>query len=178
MGGRRGVAVVLGSMVLVGSAAVWAPAGQAGGREGVTCTGSDSTAYEPGLSLVPRETRIDVRARYACTVGPGRTVHAVAELHGVSPGASCLTVNSPRGHEVVHYADGWRSVLVYDAGTALRVAGVNAVELTGRVVEGRGAGQLARRTVVLLPEQSPTDCLTPDGVRHVGGGTQLEIGPA
>ncbi|WP_171165172.1 hypothetical protein [Streptomyces sp. I05A-00742] len=180
--GRRGAVAVLGALVLAGSSAVWAPAGQAdGGRvrgdRAVTCTGSERTEFGPGLSLVPRPTRVHAEARYTCTVAPGRTVPATGAIDAFSPQASCLTVSSPRGRETVRYADGRTSVVVYDSGRALRVAGVNAVELTGRVAGGRGAGQAARRTLVVLPGQMPTDCLGPGGVRRAEGGVQLELGP-
>jgi hypothetical protein len=76
----------------------------------------------------------------------------------------------------VQYADGERSVIVYDKSTTLRVAGVLVVRLSGSVSEGRGAGQSAQRTVAALPSQLPTECLL-SGLRGSSGQAQLEVQP-
>ncbi|MFJ9614961.1 hypothetical protein [Streptomyces noursei] len=179
MFGRRGAAVALSSLALVVSSVVWAPAGQAHEsehKEGVLCTGSSTSTYDPALTLVPRQTRVRARGNYECTVEPGRTEPATGYMEGKSPAASCITLDSPHLREFVHYADGKRSLIVYDRDTTLRVAGVLVVELSGRVVEGRGEGLAAQRIVTALPRQLPTECLT-SGLRGSEGGARLEIGP-
>jgi hypothetical protein len=179
MVGRHGVAVTFGVLSLVGSALVWAPAGQAdAGRhtETIGCVGTSDSDYEPPLTLVPRATRIHTRAQYTCTLGPGRTVAATGSLEGVSPAGSCVTITSSRTTETVRYADGTRSAIVYDTSRTIRVAGVLVVGLTGRVVEGRGAGRPAQRTVTALPSELPTACLAP-GLTGSTGSAQLEIQP-
>ncbi|MDT9682480.1 hypothetical protein RND61_10420 [Streptomyces sp. TRM76323] len=176
---RHGAAAALGSLVLVGSSMVWAPHVQAHGpvhQESVLCTGSSTSTYEPPLTLLPRQTRVQTRASYACAVAPGRTVPATGYLEGKSPAASCVTVNSPRVGEVVHYADGKQSSITYDSSTSIRIAGVLVVRLSGRVVEGRGEGLAAHRTVAALPGELPTSCLL-SGLRGSSGEAQLEIRP-
>ncbi|MBH1937428.1 hypothetical protein I5Q34_24695 [Streptomyces sp. AV19] len=140
------------------------------------CTGTSHGTHEPPLTLVPRRTRVHVDATYSCTVAPGRTVPAHASLDGVAPTASCLAQPTSRPTEIVRYADGTRSVIVYGEGATLRVAGVLVTRVTGRVVAGRGAGLTAQRTTPALSGQLPTDCLG-SGLRGVTGSTQLEIGP-
>lgn len=180
MFGRRGAAVVLGSLVLVGSSLVWAPAGQAeGGGHGESfgCVGTSAGMYDPPLTLAPRETRVRAETQYTCGVGPGRTVTATGTLEGVSPAASCVTVTTGTHlRETVQYADGERSSIEYDGGSTLRVAGLQVVRLTGRVTEGRGAGQSVHRTVPALPGQLPTECLS-TGLRQSGGWAQLVTQP-
>ncbi|MET9428474.1 hypothetical protein [Streptomyces sp. NPDC003036] len=144
--------------------------------ESVVCTGSSTSTYDPPLTLLPRQTRVQTHASYTCGVAPGRTVPATSYLEGTSPAASCVTVNSPRLGEVVQYADGKRSSIAYDSSTSVRVAGVLVVRLAGRVVEGRGEGLAARRTVAALPAQLPTACLL-SGLRGSSGEAQLEIRP-
>ncbi|UUU34889.1 hypothetical protein JIX56_36335 [Streptomyces sp. CA-210063] len=176
---RRGAAVALSSLVLVGSSLVWAPAGQAdavGHGGSIGCAGASVSTYDPPLTLVPRETHVRTQARYTCTVGPGRTVSATGFLEGVSPAASCVALTSSRLNETVRYADGGRSVIGYDRSTTLRVAGVLVIRLSGSVSEGRGAGQSAQRTVAALPGQLPTQCLL-SGLRGSNGQAQLEIQP-
>ncbi len=175
---RHGTAVAVSSLGLVGLSVVWAPAGQAHEpvhRESVGCTGSSTSTYDPPLGLLPQQTHVRTQASYTCVVA-GRTVPATGSMEGTSPGASCVTVNSPRLTEVVHYADGKRSSIAYDSSTSIRVAGVLVVRLSGRVVEGRGAGQSAHRTVAALPGELPTACLL-SGLRGSAGEAQLEIMP-
>ncbi|MEU4208434.1 hypothetical protein AB0F13_00285 [Streptomyces sp. NPDC026206] len=96
----------------------------------------------------------------------------------MSPASSCVTLAGPsRLKETVRYADGKRSLIDYAKGSTTRVAGVLIVELSGRVIKGRGEGQPARRTVLLaLPRQLPTECLA-SGLRGSSGRAQLEIKP-
>ncbi|MFI0163949.1 hypothetical protein [Streptomyces sp. NPDC017095] len=171
--------MAVGSLALVGSTVVWAPAGQAHEpvrTEGVVCTGPSTSTYDPPLGLLPQQTHVRTQASYTCGIAPGRTVPATGLMEGTSPGASCVTVNSPRLEEVVRYADGKRSSIVYDSSTSIRVAGVLVVRLSGRVVEGRGAGLSAHRIVAALPSELPTACLL-SGLRGSGGEAQLEILP-
>ncbi|MEH0573187.1 MULTISPECIES: hypothetical protein [Streptomyces] len=101
---------------------------------------------------------------------------ATGSLEGTSPAASCITLNSPRLEEVVHYADGKRSLIAYDSSSSIRVAGVLVVRMSGRVVEGRGEGLAAHRTVAALPGELPTACLL-SGLQGSNGEAQLEIRP-
>ncbi|MET9444394.1 hypothetical protein [Streptomyces sp. NPDC006610] len=128
------------------------------------------------MTLLPRSTRVKTDASYRCAVTPGRTVPATGRLEGTSPSASCATLGSSRFGEVVHYGDGKRSSIAYDSSTTVRVAGVLVVRLSGRVVEGRGEGLAAHRTVAALPSELPTSCLS-SGLRSSSGEAKLEIGP-
>ncbi|MFC8095420.1 hypothetical protein [Streptomyces sp. NPDC057301] len=109
-------------------------------------------------------------------MAPGRTLSATGSLDGVSPEASCVALTSSRLREVVRYADGKRSLITYSSSTTLRVAGVLVVRLSGQVIEGRGEGRSAQRTVAALPSQLPTQCLT-SGLQGSSGQAQLEIQP-
>lgn len=178
MFGRRGTAVTLGSLVLVVSSLVAAPASQAGpgGREGVICTGNASSRYDPPLTLQPRKTHNHADVRYTCTTTAGHTAPATGSFRAVAPTASCVSLAGASGTETVRYADGSRSLIVIDGATTARVAGVLVVLQSGRVVEGRGEGHFVRRTVTSLPRQLPTDCLT-SGLRGTESAVQLEILP-
>ncbi|KIZ18415.1 hypothetical protein [Streptomyces natalensis] len=175
---KHGAAVALSSRPLVGSSMVWAPAGQAHGpehRESVLCTGSSAGMYDPPLTLLPRKTRVRTHAGYDCTVAPGRTMPATGYLEGESPSASCVQLDGPHLKEVVKYADGKRSLIAYSSGTSVRVADLLIARLSGRVVEGRGEGRSAQRTVSALSRQLPTECLS-SGLTGSTGKAQLEIG--
>ncbi|WP_367130557.1 MULTISPECIES: hypothetical protein [Streptomyces] len=168
-------------LALVGSSLVWSPAGQADSgrhREGVVlCTGSSDSTYDPPLTLTSRATHVSVNARYTCSVAPGRNVTATGSLDGVSPSASCLTLgDAARLTETVRYDDGKRSVIAYDGGGTYRITDVQILRLTGRVVEGRGKGQQAQRTVTAASNALPTECLS-SGLPGSTGQAQLEIRP-
>jgi hypothetical protein len=175
---RRGTTVTLGSLVLVVSSLVWAPAGQAGtgGDAAVTCMGDSSSRYDPPLTLEPRKTHNHADVRYTCTTAPGRTVPATGSFDAVAPAASCVSLSGASGTETVHYAEGGRSLIVIDGATTARVAGILVVLQSGRVTEGRGEGHFVRRTVTALPGQLPTECLT-SGLRGTQSAVQLEILP-
>lgn len=136
----------------------WAPAGQAGttgergdgggiGRGGITCTGSSTSSYDPPLTLAPQPTHVHAIISYTCTTAPGHTVPATGSFDADLPSAPCLALSGGSGVETVRYADGGRSLIVYDSATTVRAAGVLALEQSGRVTEGRGKGHPARRTV-------------------------------
>ncbi|MFI1205414.1 hypothetical protein ACH4VR_39335 [Streptomyces sp. NPDC020883] len=176
MFGRRGVAVALGSVMLAGSSLVWAPAGQATTGEGsVGCIGHSESRYDPPLTLLPRPTHVHADITYTCGAH-GRTVPATGSFNSFAPAASCVAVSGGSGREAVRYADGSRSLIVYDSATTVRLAGVLVVIQRGRVVEGRGQGHPVRRTVTGLPRELPTDCLT-SGLRGGSNEVRLEIEP-
>ncbi|MEV5238462.1 hypothetical protein AB0K89_04945 [Streptomyces cinnamoneus] len=138
--------------------------------------GASRSTYDPPLTLVPRGAHVTADARYHCTVAPGRTLPATGALEGESPNASCVTLGGARLTETVRYADGKRSLIVYDSGTTLRVTDAQIIRLTGRVTEGRGKGRPAQRTVFAGSAQLLTDCLS-SGLRGSIGQAQLEVHP-
>ncbi|MEW2579312.1 hypothetical protein [Streptomyces syringium] len=173
MFGVRGVVVAVCSLVLTGVSSVPAPASEPG--EVIACEGAENTRYSPGLTLLPKKVSLKAVSDYSCR-GLGPTpIPAAGHSMGESPAASCVTVNSPRVRERVRYADGRKSSIVYGESIAVRVAGVMVVTLTGRVTEGLGAGGTARRTVRMLPAESPMECLMPSGLGGVTGVGALRI---
>ncbi|MER6565108.1 hypothetical protein ABT288_02615 [Streptomyces sp. NPDC001093] len=178
MFGKRGMPVTLCSLVLAASSLAWAPAGQATTREGgsVGCTGHSVSRYDPPLALLPRPTHVYADITYTCTVSPGRIAAATGSFSSDAPAASCVAVSGGSGQETVRYADGSRSLIVYDSASTVRVAGVLVVIQRGHVIQGRGQGHPVQRTVAGLPEELPTDCLT-SGLRGGSNVVQLEIQP-
>ena len=177
MFGRRGVAVVLGALMLAGSSLVWAPEGQAmtGEQGSLGCTGHSESRYDPPLTLLGQPTHVHADITYACAAH-GRTIPASGSFNSDSPNASCVAVSEGSGTEAVRYADGTRSLIAYDSATTLRVTGVLVVIQRGRVIEGRGQGHPVQRTITGLPRELPTDCLT-SGLQGGGNEVQLEIEP-
>ncbi|GHF56645.1 hypothetical protein GCM10010218_42480 [Streptomyces mashuensis] len=169
--------MTLGSLALVVSSVLWAPAGQAhpGGDGSLTCSGTAHGSYDPPLTLRSQDSRIHADVRYSCTDGPGRNAPATSSFDAVAPSASCVSLSDATGTEVVRYADGGRSVIVIDGTTARAATGLTVVQ-SGRVTEGRGAGHFVRRTVTSYFRQLPPECLG-SGLRSTQSSVELEILP-
>ncbi|WP_161968730.1 hypothetical protein [Streptomyces orinoci] len=164
---------------MTGSALICAPASSAhDDANGAICTGREDGYSSPSLGLLPQPTRIHARARYSCSGRPGQDLPATGTFEGFSPAASCIAVNdNPTGREVVQYADGHTSIIVYDSSSTFRAVGVNIVRLEGKVTEGRGKGLRAHRTLTTLADGVAAECLIHTRVHHAPGGVQLEVGP-
>lgn len=175
MFGRYGVRVSLCAMALAAASLGWAPAAQAHARAPLSCTGVETTPYSPGLSLTGQSTVIHAEPVYSCTDRPGHTLSASGSIDGVSPGASCLTLANAAAREVVHYADGGESQIVYRHGFGTRVLGANTLRLVGTVVSGRGKGSQAERSIQTFPAALPTACAEPGGLAQAVAGVELTI---
>ncbi|MEU3354790.1 hypothetical protein [Streptomyces sp. NPDC037389] len=177
---RRDAVVALCSVTLAASAvSAGSPAAAAPARGPITpivCTGHEDGYAVPSLGLLPKPTRIEARARYTCTTRPGEAVAATGRFEGISPSASCVAVDNPTGREVVRYADGRTSVIAYDSSSVLRLAGVNIVQLQGRVTDGVGEGQSARRTLATIANGAATECVVRTPISHAPGRVQMETG--
>lgn len=176
MFGRYGVRVSLCAMAPAVASLGWAPAAQA--HASLSCSGHESTTYRPGPTLEDRPQAIEAHPAYTCTDRPGHELSARGVIKAFSPGAGCAGLASAGGREVVHYADGGESVIVYTSSFGTRVLGIHTLRLQGTVVEGRGEGHRAVRSVQTLPGALPTDCLTGDGLREAFAGVELEIAPS
>ena len=158
------VALIATNLVIPGSAA--------GAGTLFTCVGTETTRYDPPLTLTNKPTDIHADANYVlCLGGPGS---ATGEVDGISPSASCVAISTPVVTEVVKFSTNQTDVIVYTTAAAARVGGFNIVTLTGTVTSGPHQGKTAVKTVQLTPIPEPTACLG-DGLDLATGITQLEI---
>lgn len=163
--------------VLAACCLAWSPAAHAHEHDApVTCLGSYRTVWSPGLSLVPRPTRISTAESYTCADPSGRTTKATGSFDGTLV-ASCLQVSTAPFREVVRFDDGRESVVEYTSNLRVRAGAVSVTKLAGTVVAGLGKGHRAFRTAQLLHRNLPTACLSPGGVREGVGLAQLVIAP-
>ncbi|MFI0741298.1 hypothetical protein ACH4PU_24950 [Streptomyces sp. NPDC021100] len=179
--GSRGAGIALASLALLAAAVGGVPAAQAGGqareRTALECTGQENITYGPGLGLSSAgSAEVSVDGTYHCTDGSGRGSTATYHTEGKT-GGGCLLLSWNRSREVLHHADGATTVIVYEAGPSVRVAGLNTALLRGEVVGGRGKGATAEKTIQTLPGSLPTDCALGGGIRHTTGLTRLSIRP-
>ncbi|MFI9723917.1 hypothetical protein ACIHFE_30420 [Streptomyces sp. NPDC052396] len=181
--GTRGAGIALASLVLLVTGAGGVPAAQAQGQDqdrahtAVECTGQENITYGPGLGLSSAgSAKVSVDGTYRCTDGSGHGSTATYHTEGET-GGSCLLLAWNRSKEVLHYADGATTVIAYQAGPSVRVAGVNTALLKGDVVGGRGQGAAAEKIIQTVPGNLPTDCAIGGGIRHTTGLTRLSIRP-
>lgn len=111
----------------------------------IVCAGSETTDYDPPLTMESRPTAIDATATYGlCLGGP---LSATGRVTGLSPSASCVAISAPRVVERVAFASGQVDVIEYPT---------------------------AVKTVQLTPIPEPTACVG-DGLDRAVGLTQVQI---
>ncbi|MFI0743156.1 hypothetical protein ACH4PU_34540 [Streptomyces sp. NPDC021100] len=175
MGGRRALgAAVAGGLLMAVSLTGVPPAAAHDGPMG--CQGRESTHFSPGKTLLPRLVHATAHIDYLCTDASGSVRPATGRITGRTR-TSCVDISGGRTREVITYADGGRSLILYTDDTVAQVANANLVTFRGRVLEGRGKGLRADRTLLLLDKGLPTACLTPEGLTAASGVASLRIGP-
>ncbi|MFF4530082.1 hypothetical protein ACFY1P_12490 [Streptomyces sp. NPDC001407] len=175
--GKRGAGVTLSSLALLAATVAGAPEAQAHDHTAMDCKGQENITYGPGLGLSSAgSAEVTVDGTYHCKDASGHGVTAAYHTEGET-GGSCLLLSWNRSKEVLHYADGATTVIAYQAGPSVRVAGFNTALLKGTVVGGRGEGAAAEKTIQTVPGSLPTDCVIGEGIRHTTALTRLSIHP-
>lgn len=142
-----------------------APAGTAAADAlDVTCVGTQTVTYTPGLTLQPVSQSIDINYIFAPCVSA-----TVPELtSGLASGSmtrvvSCLALAEPgSAASTFVWNTGQSSVFSYNR-TVTIVAGTSVVTLTGAITSGLFAGDTAI-VVIAGPAINLLDCLQPPGV--------------
>lgn len=168
---RRAVALTAGA-VLAASLLVTAPAGAAPGPV-LQCQGTETTTYDPGIVLQPRDITVTVEGRLdSCLDGTGGvTSGAYGERFLFNVGCNNL-LDGFTDRRAFTWNSGERSV-VEITGTTNAVAGQVVTTITGTVVEGRYAGRSLLQ-VITLPQPDLLLCLT-TGLRGATGVTTLTL---
>jgi hypothetical protein len=132
------------------------------------CPGVETTVYQPGLTLNPRDVSLHADATYVCG--------ATSSTDGHVPNASCLDLALPHVTEKLHFALGGTSTINYQTGVAARVAEGVVVTLFGNVTHGPRQGGTAQKTILIASTGNlSADCLTEDGLESVSGPVNLVI---
>ncbi|KNB53245.1 hypothetical protein [Streptomyces caatingaensis] len=163
------VAVAVGLMM---AGATGASAGEREERATVNCLGMNTIDFAPGLSVLPRKTRIGGTGAYRCTsTVPGLT-SARSVIHGGGTNG-CFTSDATTV-ETVTWSTGERSVVVYPLGNVTQVAGQAVVLVMGTVVSGKFRGRAVASPGVQLTLDVPA-CATAGGVPSITGPSALLI---
>ena len=169
---RFGAVAASVMLALLGTAVPGASASAHASRAAVSCTGSNTISFSPGLSLTAQRTRISGSGSYSC----------LSTDPGVKWGKSSISGGGRNGCffsdattvEYITWNTGEKTKVVYRMGTVQQVAGQAVVLVVGRVVEGRFKG----RTVTSPGVQAvlnPLECASQGGVERIVGPSALLI---
>ncbi|MEV5508126.1 hypothetical protein [Streptomyces orinoci] len=165
-----GSLVVAVGMVVTGPMAAPALAHEEGAV--VSCVGTNTIEFSPGLSLWARRTRIHGTGAYRCvSVGPAVTA-AKSEISGGGMNGCFASHASTAEH--ITWNTGEQSTVVYPMGDVRQVAGQAVVLVAGKVVAGKFRGRTAVSPGAQLTLDIP-GCATRRGVPLITGPSTLLI---
>jgi hypothetical protein len=171
----RGAAALLGALALGATFALTtasAPARAAAAA--VTCTGSHSVSYSPGLLLAPRPVAATARYALAQCISTDPGVTAGTSTVTLTNTISCLTLdNAGTGVLTLDWSNGRSSTFTFTR-TATHPAGQTVVLATGAITGGEFAGDAATLIVTDLSVDLLA-CLAPPGVTGTSGRAVLTI---
>jgi len=160
--------VLLSTAALVG-AAVLVPTGAQAVSADVTCTGTETVSYQPGLLLTSQKVRVAVTGILAPCDSSDPAITAGTYLPAFDATLSCATLLSGLpGIRVFQWSDGKSSTFTYNR-TLNSVGGQLTVTFTGVITAGEFAGDTAVEQVVFVTPNS-LQCLAPPGLTSLGPG--------
>jgi hypothetical protein len=141
----------------------------------VSCVGTETVTYQPGLLLTPQTVNVTVNGIMARCTSSDPAITSGTYLPHFTTTLSCATLLSGlAATRVFNWNDGQSSTFSYNRAIN-DVGGQTTVTLIGTIVSGRFAGDLALQQVVLATP-SPLQCLAPPGLTALGpGATVLEV---
>lgn len=170
---RSAAGTVVAVLVMAGVVAA-APSAHAADVELLSCTGTGTNTYQPGVTAQPRTVSITSSAEYSSCVSSGSPAITSGGYGIVASGlVSCLA-----GGVSITVTIAW------DTGETTTVAAVGLVVLRpanevvvvyqGTVTAGRFTGAAVVMTAALV-NATPAQCLTPEGVTGTGGPAAITI---
>ncbi|HUR23284.1 MAG TPA: hypothetical protein VMZ73_05365 [Acidimicrobiales bacterium] len=143
----------------------------------ITCTGTETATYSPGVKLVPRTVNLKVVATFNPCISTNASIAsgtAGTPPNGVPASLACLSLLSPAsGEAVIHWNNGTLSRYSFTR-SSQTVAGQLISTATGKVIAGEFLGRSVVSTVV-SPSLNVLDCLSPSGLTHRTGTVALTI---
>lgn len=164
------VAAVLASL------AIGIPSAYAG-TASITCTGTETATYSPGLGLVPRTVTLNVSAAFAPCISTNPMI--ASGTAGTPPGGvparlACLSPLSPAsGEAVIRWNNGTTSRYSFNR-SSQTVAGQLISTATGKVIAGEFLGRSVL-SILVSPAPNLLDCLRPGGLTKRTGTVTLAI---
>ncbi|MCC3777341.1 hypothetical protein [Streptomyces sp. UNOB3_S3] len=138
----------------------------------VSCAGSNTVSFSPGLSLAARRTRIGGSGAYSCLSTDPALRSGTSSISG--GGWNGCFFSDATTVERITWNTGERTTVVYHLGNVQQVAGQAVVLIVGRAVKGKFKG----RTVAspgLQGTLDPLKCASKGGVELITGPSTLVI---
>ena len=162
--------------VLLASLAVGIPSAHAG-TGSITCSGSETLTYNPGLKLFERTVTLDVLANFGPCVSTNPAIQsgtAATPPGGVPAKLSCLNpLDLPSGVASIRWNNGTKSRYSFNQVTST-LAGQLVATTTGTVIEGEFLGR-SLLIVFVSPAPNLLNCLSPSGLTARSGPITLSI---
>ncbi|MFI0743247.1 hypothetical protein ACH4PU_35010 [Streptomyces sp. NPDC021100] len=143
-----------------------------GAAAAVSCVGTNTIGFSPGLGLQARRTRISGTGTYTCTSAEPGFASATSVIRG--GGVNGCFASEATTVEKITWRNGERSVVLYPMGTVQQVAGQAVVLVVGKVVSGAFRGRTVASPGAQLTLDVPA-CATDRGVREITGPSTLTI---
>lgn len=134
----------------------------------VTCIGTETVTYQPGLLLTPQTVNVTVKG----TLTPCTGVTSGSYLQSFTATLSCATVLAGlAATRVFHWNDGTSSTFSYER-RINNAGGQTTVTFVGTITAGRFAGSSAVQQVVFVTPNT-LQCLAAPGLTNLGPGAAV-----
>jgi hypothetical protein len=138
----------------------------------VTCAGTETAGYQPGLLLTARTTAVTVNGILAPCTSSDPDITSGTYLQHFDATLSCATLlGGLSATRVFTWSNGDTSTFSYNRAVN-NALGQVTVTFTGTIVSGRFAGDTAVEQVVLV-SPNPLQCLAEPGLTALGPGVAV-----
>jgi hypothetical protein len=162
--GGRWLVLVATALAVTGTS-VSAPASAA--RVDVTCAGTETVEYQPGLLLAPRDVSVTVNGTLSPCSSSDSGITDGSYLQRFTATLSCDTVLAPLAATRVFQWSNGRSSTFFYTRAVNNAGGQTTVTFQGTITSGEFSGDRAVEQVVLVTPDS-AQCLAPPGLTTLG----------
>ncbi|NUR58397.1 MAG: hypothetical protein HOV87_06850 [Catenulispora sp.] len=135
----------------------------------VTCAGTETVSYSPGLLLTTQTVRTSVTGSLAACSSSDPGITAGTYREDFSASLSCATLLSGRaGTRIFRWSDGTTSTFAFNRALN-NAAGQVTVTFSGSITAGRFTGDTVLEQVVFVTP-NPLQCLASPGLTTLGPG--------
>lgn len=170
---RKAPAAIALTVALTGTTAVSASVAHAAPVD-VTCAGTETATYHPGVRLTPQSVHVAVTGILAPCTSSNPAITAANYTESFTATLSCQTLLAGRtGTRVFHWSNGQSSTFTFNR-TLNNAGGQVTVTFTGNITAGQFAGDTAVEQVVLVSPNT-LQCLASPGLTSLGPGPAVLI---
>jgi hypothetical protein len=141
------------------------------------CTGYETSQYQPGITVVPRQVEISVSGALGPCVGLPLD-HTTGTYSFTGNGRLSCIYEEVQGGGRIDWTNPQNSfsTFVVTGAISLRPGGLAVIILTGEIVTGDFQGSTLISEFILAPGPAQTlECLSPQGVTTVSGPFSIQI---